>query len=386
MSQGRSNVYKLRDIVNAKDPVYGAKGDDATDDYAALQAALDTGLDVYAPPGIYRHSQKLVMDTATAVGQTLRGAGALHPSGFGTSATIFQPTAAVTTEAILVGGDTGFAVQNFRLEDFTIDMVNMADASTSIGIRQNTAWNGSYTGVRVRNDGTAKRGWKFETGAYLTTLKECTARIFELAGISLGDAVTTLVFQNCDAQQYIARNAASITVLGGAVQGALDKFDLQDIRGWTNLGVDVEGTGVYWKIGTNVARICAIGTVLDGFTGTYMTGTLGQGYALFENFQNRIYGATYEVGGVTASLAMNATETIIDGTAHGAATWMITATENGNNAAWRTVAYVWTDTTNITIETQVSNLCDVTNTASAIQVRNLSATPVALRWRALRIG
>lgn len=55
MSQGRSNVYKLRDIVNVKDPVYGAKGDGATDDAAAWQAAIDVGqgITIWGPAGTY---------------------------------------------------------------------------------------------------------------------------------------------------------------------------------------------------------------------------------------------------------------------------------------------------------------------------------------------
>lgn len=57
MSQGRSNVYKLRDIVNVKDPAYGAKGDGVTNDAAALQAAYDfattIGATVWHPQGDY---------------------------------------------------------------------------------------------------------------------------------------------------------------------------------------------------------------------------------------------------------------------------------------------------------------------------------------------
>lgn len=63
MSQGRSNVYKLRDIINAKDPVYGAKGDGTTDDAAALLAAFAAvpanGGAIYLPAGSYLCASQL---------------------------------------------------------------------------------------------------------------------------------------------------------------------------------------------------------------------------------------------------------------------------------------------------------------------------------------
>ncbi len=40
MSQALSNVFKLKDIINVKDPAFGAKGDGVTDDTAAFAAAL----------------------------------------------------------------------------------------------------------------------------------------------------------------------------------------------------------------------------------------------------------------------------------------------------------------------------------------------------------
>ncbi|HEX6992390.1 MAG TPA: glycosyl hydrolase family 28-related protein [Gemmatimonadales bacterium] len=66
MSQGRSNVYKLRDIVNVKDPAFGAKGDGASADYAGQQAAINAlaagnGGYSYYPPGTYLTATKLTL-------------------------------------------------------------------------------------------------------------------------------------------------------------------------------------------------------------------------------------------------------------------------------------------------------------------------------------
>lgn len=44
MSKGRSNAYKIRDMLNAKDPVYGCRGDGATNDTVAIQAAANDAI------------------------------------------------------------------------------------------------------------------------------------------------------------------------------------------------------------------------------------------------------------------------------------------------------------------------------------------------------
>lgn len=48
-SQALRNAFKLHDIVNVKDPAFGAKGDGATDDAAAILAASAGGTAVYFP-------------------------------------------------------------------------------------------------------------------------------------------------------------------------------------------------------------------------------------------------------------------------------------------------------------------------------------------------
>lgn len=64
-------------FVNVKDPTYGAKGDGSTDDTSAIQAAINAveaagGGTVIFPPGTYKTTAALVMDTA---GTTLLGFG-----------------------------------------------------------------------------------------------------------------------------------------------------------------------------------------------------------------------------------------------------------------------------------------------------------------------
>lgn len=76
---------RAADTLNVKD--FGAKGDNATDDAAAIQAAITAGGTaggvVVVPPGVYKLSQPL--NCASKI--TIQGAG--------TPATIFKPAAAI---------------------------------------------------------------------------------------------------------------------------------------------------------------------------------------------------------------------------------------------------------------------------------------------------
>lgn len=80
-----------RNIVDAKID-FGAKGDGSTNDTTALQAAVDTGLEVYIPLGTYLVSNPINISTAS---QIVRGAGYLTiikaTNGFaGTAPVIFN--------------------------------------------------------------------------------------------------------------------------------------------------------------------------------------------------------------------------------------------------------------------------------------------------------
>ena len=68
---------RFADVVSVRD--FGAVGDGVTDDTAAIQSAINTGLPVYIPAGVYRCRQELVFRTK---GQRFVGAGQGYGEGF----------------------------------------------------------------------------------------------------------------------------------------------------------------------------------------------------------------------------------------------------------------------------------------------------------------
>lgn len=58
-AEARTLLDKCREIKTPKD--FGAKADGETDDWAAIQEAMDTGGHIYFPPGIYRVSKTLTV-------------------------------------------------------------------------------------------------------------------------------------------------------------------------------------------------------------------------------------------------------------------------------------------------------------------------------------
>jgi hypothetical protein len=268
----RTLQSKERDIVSVKD--FGAVGDGTTDDTAAIQSAIDTGYSLYIPSGTYKISATLNLTTTSNHGQKIYGAGPININGGANSnKTILKPTAAVTKLFVIDGTSFANYVQHFEFSDFSVDMTNMTDATTTAAFNQIHAWGGKYKNITVVNDGTNKRGLLFNAGAYTTIVEGGQYNRIEATGISDGDQVTTISFYNVGAESYIFNYASSMSLFGGAVQGTTDKFTLFHVTGLTISGVDIEGTGTYLVFGANCNSIFASGNQLTGFAGTLQTGT-----------------------------------------------------------------------------------------------------------------
>lgn len=270
----RTVEEKLREVqLSAIDA--GGLFDSITDNATAIQNCVNDGRPCYLPSGIAKIATGINLTTAAAHGITIYGAGPSSNTGTGTNKTIIQPSAAVTGGAFKIDGSgIGLAIQNCRFRDFTIDMANMTDVSTNYGFRQMSAYGGNYENIQIINDGSNKRGFKFETGAYTTVLNNCKSNLIEAAGTSLGNAVTTLTFIGCAFSKFIGSQCVGLTFLQPIVQGALDKFDLTSIGGIRIFGGDIEGTGNYLKItGAAVSHVHSAGNEFSGFSGTYLSGT-----------------------------------------------------------------------------------------------------------------
>lgn len=274
---------KMRESVSAFDfmtdaEVAAVQAYSYPDVTTAVQKAWDTGRPVHHPGGGYGISATLLQSTALHIGQHIFGDGCVRQdNGTGTNKTIFKPLSSSVTVALGMVG-SGTSIRGAEFSDFSIDMTNMTDASTSIGIRQNTAFENKHRNITFLNEGTNKRSFKFEAGAYLTIIENCRGTLVELSGNSLSDAVTTLLFENCDFDAYSISNAAGIVIHGGAIQGSLDKLTLASVAGLKVTGVDIEGTGTYLVIGASCSNIYSAGNTWGGFTGTYRSGNVTDGW------------------------------------------------------------------------------------------------------------
>ena len=279
---------QLSDIANyvlTSVKSYGAVGDGVTDDTAAIQTAINTGLSLYFPAGTYKISSTLTVSTTQSHGQILSGSGAGAGNGLGAGVSVIQPTSAVSV-AIKVDGApfTGY-VQGFGIEYLAIDMANMTDATSSAAIQQAQAYDCSYRNVRVLHDGSAKRAWLFTTGAYTTLLLNTQGNILDFEGTNSGNGVTTTTVVNHDGGQVVMNYANSIRFIGGAFQGTgTTKFYIRNSAD-THIETDVEGTGTYLNVDSTVNGIFSR-SELQGFAGTYMVGTAAPAQILLDQQTN----------------------------------------------------------------------------------------------------
>ena len=281
-----STAADVANYVLTSVKAYGAKGDGVTDDTAAIQAAINSGLSVYFPPGIYKTTATLTVQAPQNDGQILRGAGSWGlPDSFngstGYGAAVIKPTSSVT-KAIMIDG-TPFVgggyqqswVQGFGIENIAIDMANMSDVSTNAAINQIQAWDCHYTNIRVRNDGANKRAWLYSPGAFTTSMLNTQGHIIDMEGASSSYGVTTITITNHNGGRIIGNYAVNLRVVGGAFQGYSEtKFYFRNYSSAIWLATDVEGTGTYLDVDTSVSQLHT-DSQLQGFSGTYMNGTPG---------------------------------------------------------------------------------------------------------------
>ena len=194
----------------------GAKGDGSTDDTAAWQAAITSGLPIYCPPGIYKTSSTLNFTGTTNNGQVVTGAGPTNDTGATTAGRcIIRPTSAVSTAVNISGtSPTGPWILGLSIRDLTLDMVNMAAGST--GFSEAFEYDSHQSNIRVVND-VGKHSMYFTTGSELTTLTNFQGSEISIIGTGVTNP-TTITLVNPDIGYLVATSVVNITVVGGAIQ------------------------------------------------------------------------------------------------------------------------------------------------------------------------
>lgn len=276
----------IQNFVLTSVGAYGAVGDGVTDDTAAWQAALNTGLPIYCPPGVYKISATLTVTTTANHGQVIRGGSSGSGSGLGSGRCVLKPTAGLAGAVMKIDG-TPFSgyLQGFDIEDIAFDLSNQTDVSTNIAINQVKAYDGFYSNVRVLGDGVNKRAWLFSTGAYTTTLANSQGHILDFEGTTSNNGVTTITVLNFDGGMVIANYTASLSFIGGAFQGAAEtKFKFRN-SGGPFINTDVEGTGTYLDVDSSVTGLWSR-SQLQGFSGTYMSGASAPAQVLMDQQTN----------------------------------------------------------------------------------------------------
>lgn len=280
----RCPATAVRDFVLTSVKTFGAVGDGVTDDTAAWQAAISSGLSFTCPAGVYKISANLLVQNPKNDGQVIAGSGAWgEPDAFnastGGNACIIRPTSAVTKVFTIDG--TPFAgggyqlswVQGFTLQDLVIDMVNMADDASHVGVNTIQAWESTLLRVRVVHDGVNKRGYLASAGSFTSSLYDFRAHIIDFEGNSGAFGVTTMNIIDCDCGKLISNYAGDLLIMGGAFQN-FDGSSIMHLRNTFHMQIhtDIEGNGTYLDVDSSDSFIDSRAE-LQGFSGTYKTGS-----------------------------------------------------------------------------------------------------------------
>ncbi len=215
----KTTAGDLADFVLTSVKTFGALGDGATDDTVAIQAAVNSGLAIYFPPGVYKTSSTIFINTLASNGQLIRGAGAVAFTGSGVGKSTIQPTAAVTAAFRIDGAPTTEVyIMGMAFEALAVDMTNMADLATSVAFEQHNAFDVSYNRCRAYNYGFNKLSWHFQDGAFTTQMSNCGGGIVSFDGLTISNATTTITLTNCDVLSVQHDSFQNITLTGGAIQ------------------------------------------------------------------------------------------------------------------------------------------------------------------------
>ncbi|MGH2926640.1 MAG: hypothetical protein ACRDL8_00365, partial [Solirubrobacteraceae bacterium] len=186
-------------------------------------------------------------------------------------------------------------VTGFALEDVLFDMVNMSDFSTTSAVNQIQAWDVTYRRVKVVNDGTNKRGFLFNGGAFTTLVETCQANWLDATGTSDSFRVTTLTVVNFDGGSVNLIYCEIIKFIGGAFQSSSTSETAFTIRntGHCKIETDIEVHGTVYNVDSSVSALWLQNDVYacDENGATYMVGSPGNAYVNFD--YRELFNSTY---------------------------------------------------------------------------------------------
>jgi hypothetical protein len=247
---------------------YGATANDDTDDTQAFEAALEANSEIYIPEGTFIAEVNITSDKTV-----IRSSGTVKARKGAQHIFCMKGVSRWLTDCIIEGG--------------TLDMSGMADANTSSAMFLNSTWGNRIANIRIINQPPDASAIWLEDSVYTTLFENLdvgsTAGRITLHGKSVSQAVTTCTFSSCAFGQACLSDVDSITFVSPVVQGSLDKFVMLNASNVSIYSGDIEGDGIYLRIGDNVNNVYSIGNSLSGFSGTYRNGSIQHRYVLMDD-------------------------------------------------------------------------------------------------------
>lgn len=192
--------------ISITDPAYGADPTGVSDSYAAVQAAITAGfaagINVYAPPGVYKLSAMPVIGAVYSApsirsGWKFYGVGA---GGNGIGGTVFRFTGTGANAILQVDGGTAW--RNISLENFTLLFASGASATYGLLFSSTEFSQASVRRVKVDCETSVHaKAFGILTGTGVngefTTFEKCQA--FNVDGFYYTDAGQAFCpyFENC---------------------------------------------------------------------------------------------------------------------------------------------------------------------------------------------
>ena len=268
---GRSVASKLQETVSVKD--FGAKGDGATNDSAAIQAAINAvsaanGGIVFVPTGVYNLGTASPAISITSYVQLIgEGSNYTNPDSNG-----------LGTEFIYGGSGTAIYAQGMRIKcsDFSI-RATAPSGTTMIGLEHDGGWFGLYQRITINNivpaNGLAIKvtSGLVAYGCYWTCFDQVDAdgQAWLINGRNPSDGITTLTIKDCAGQNMSFAYAQGVILNGSYTSNTGSIFYYSTYCNFSMIGVDIEGAATYGIVcNDNTSVIKEFGTIWNGWTGT----------------------------------------------------------------------------------------------------------------------